>query len=156
MGLKIWMRYINAKKVEKIIPLIKSSISLSQIFVCAISVKYTETKECIDEIILANERGLSGVIILLEPTMPHNFPGLSFTKNWPKIKMYEDLEDLSKWTGPNYDLLIEKIMETLNRAYDKPGGDRSELDEIFHDMQSSLDKFYEKVFRLFLKNRLTF
>jgi hypothetical protein len=73
--------------------------------------------------------------------MPHNFPGLLFTKNWPKIKMYEDLEELSKLTGPNYDILVEKIMETLNRAYDKPGDDRSELDNLFHEMQSSLDKF---------------
>lgn len=145
LGLKIWTACINAKSVEKPLPLVKKAINSSQIFLCGMTVKYTETKECIDEITMANEIGLPGVIILMEPTMPHNFPGLSFTSNWPKIKMYEDLDDMAKWTGPNYDILVEKIMEALNRAFNKPGGDRSELDELFHEMQSSLDKFYEKV-----------
>ena len=95
--LKIWTIAINAKTVDKPLPLVKKAINSSQIFVCCMTVKYTESKECIDEIILANEKGLRGIIVLLEPTVPHNFPGLSFTSDWPKIPIYEDPEELAKW-----------------------------------------------------------
>ena len=146
LGLKIWTIAINAKLVDKPLPLVKKAINSSQIFVCGLTVKYTETKECIDEIMMAKEIGLPGIIILLEPTVPHNFPGLVFTSSWPKINMYEDPQELAKWTGPNYDFLVEKIMELLNRPV--PGKEKSELDIMFHEMQSTVDKSYEKVWHI--------
>ncbi len=107
--------------------------------------KYTETKECIDEILLANEIGLPGIVCLLEPMVPHNFPGLKFTSEWPQIKMFENPDELQKWTGDNYDELVEKIEELLNRKFSKPEKERDELDALFHDMQMLIDKAYEKV-----------
>ena len=115
LGLKICMTAENSKTIDKPFYLIKKAISLSKIFICGMTKKYTETKECIDEIILANENGIDGMIILLEPTVPHNFEGLSFTNNWPKVKMFENSNDIDKWMDQNYDLLVKKIMELLNR-----------------------------------------
>jgi hypothetical protein len=144
-GLQIWTIAVNASKVDKTLPLVKKAINSSQIFVCCMTKKYTETKECIDEIRLANEIGLPGIVVLLEPMVPHNFPGLKFTSEWPQIKMYENPDELQKWTGDNYDELVEKIEELLNRKFSKPEKERDELDTLFHDMQLLIDKAYEKV-----------
>jgi hypothetical protein len=40
--LKIWTIAINAKTVDKPLPLVKKAINSSQIFVCCMTIKYTE------------------------------------------------------------------------------------------------------------------
>jgi hypothetical protein len=120
-GLKIWSIGYNTLKTDKTKILAEKAIYQSEVFICGMTKKYTETKDCIDEILLANDRQMPGICLLLEPTVPQNFPGLTFINNWPKIKLYDDLEtENSKLIGPNYELLIDKLELFLKRKLRAP------------------------------------
>ena len=120
-GLKIWSIAANTLKTDKTKTLAEKAIDLSEVFICGMTKKYTETRDCVDEILLANEREMPSICILLEPMLPQNFPGLSFISNWPSIKLYDDLEtEHSKLIGPNYELLIDKLEFFLKRKLRSP------------------------------------
>lgn len=148
-GLRIWFVAVNAADSDNPQPLIKQALESSQIFIACTTTLYSESKECIYEITTANELGLPGLLVLLDPALPFHLPGLKFMMQWPKVKMYENTDELRKWIGTNFEELIDHIEALLNRRFNRPGRERDELEGIFHEMQASFDKSYEKVVFLF-------
>ena len=115
-NLKIFSVTMNSQSVENTKLLIEKAINSSRVFICGMTKKYTETKECIEEILIANRKEMPSVAILLEPMIPQNFPGLAFISNWTCIKFYDDPKiESGILSGPNYDLLIDKLEFLLQR-----------------------------------------
>ena len=81
--------------------------------------------------------------------VPENFDGLKFTTDWPQFKIYENEEDMNKWTGPIFEQIIDKIESLLGRKITRPkDGELNHIEKVFDAVQTSFDSSYRKVYKM--------
>lgn len=144
--LMIWFAAVdaaNSKDDENYLK--RKAIAVSEIFVCCLTTRYIDNRDCLNECILAHSYKMPGIILLMEPDLLHHFPTLKFAHDWPKINMYETClvaGEFKNWTGMHYNEFLDRIEDALEHPLIKH---RDELDDLFHQMQSAFDKTYERV-----------
>lgn len=93
---------------------IKNDIKSSQVFLCCVTKRYVENKDCMQHMLTAHEYKLPGIIALLEPILTYNIESLKFTTKWSQFNFYETRSMFYKWEGDTWDDLIEKLAQLLH------------------------------------------
>lgn len=140
-NLSVWYSPKDAKYQDRLKPEVIQAVKVSQLFIACINKDYTEDPSAIFQLNCALNRKMRGVFVALDTTTPENC--LRNFPDWPIFKVYENPNG-KKWSGSIYDDLIQEIEEQLGLRLPKQVVKKDFTEKMFHRVQLSLDKGYEK------------
>ena len=93
---------------------LKNDVKNSSLFLCCISKSYVESKESMNEILMAKELGKRGLIVYFDPIIISNIDVLNFTSKWKQFDFHEYRNFSGIWETEPFEDLIETIGKDLN------------------------------------------
>ena len=95
---------------------LSESIRNSKIFLCCITKKYSESKNCIKEINYAATLDKKFIVLMWERLQMDDLNEVGFIIN-PLVRYncYQHKEILQSWSGPYFEYLMHNINKLLNR-----------------------------------------
>jgi hypothetical protein len=91
-----------------------NDVKNSSLFLCCISKSYVESKESMNEILMAKELNKKGIIVYLDPIIIANIDVLHFTTKWRQFNFHEYKHLSGIWEREETEDLIKAIGTDLN------------------------------------------
>lgn len=111
---KVWMDEFEMGQT-RLVDELSTAISNSEIFLCCITKKYSESENCKDEIDYAKNLKKKFIVLMFERISMFDLGGVGFIIG-PKVRFncYKQPEMFNQWSGSIFDTIVEAIKENLS------------------------------------------
>lgn len=112
-NIKVWMDEYEMGS-SRLASELASAISKSKVFLCCITQRYSESRNCIHEINWAYNRHKKFVVLMFERLMMDDIPDVGFLID-PLVRynVYKNPEIFENWSGPQFDSIVGAINDAI-------------------------------------------
>lgn len=126
---RVWMDEYEMGQT-RLVDELSTAISNSELFLCCITKKYSESENCKDEMDYAKNLKKKFIVLMFERIPMDDLGGVGFIIG-PKVRFncYKEPAMFNEWSGSTFDSIIEAIKDNLN-ASSEMGSSGNEKDSL--------------------------